>query len=160
MTFTNLLKFSSFTLLALTLLHRFLPSLPLLSSLSHRHHLLLLLSFLSCTLLYLYTRRRPSLSLEVCEYYGFRSRRFSHSTADFMRAIFLKSGLGDETYAPPYIFQEDYDAKFRYAFKRPKRACSPPSPPSSQDRHPPSDISVLIVACSMFSPVPPSLPSS
>ncbi|OAY77478.1 3-ketoacyl-CoA synthase 13-like [Ananas comosus] len=174
MTFTNFLKFSSFTLLSLTLLHRFLPSLPLLSSLSHRHHLLLLLSFLSCTLLYLYlyARRRPlpvflfdyscylpeperRSSLEVCEYYGFRCPRLSHSTADFMRAIFLKSGLGDETYAPPYIFQEDYDAKFRYAVQEAEEGMfDAVSSLLSKTSIPTSAISVLIVACSMFSPVP------
>ncbi|OAY77758.1 3-ketoacyl-CoA synthase 1 [Ananas comosus] len=174
MTFTNFLKFSSFTLLSLTLLHRFLPSLPLLSSLSHRHHPLLLLSFLSCTLLYLYlyARRRPlpvflfdyscylpeperRSSLEVCEYYGFRCPRLSHSTADFMRAIFLKSGLGDETYAPPYIFQEDYDAKFRYAVQEAEEGMfDAVSSLLSKTGIPTSAISVLIVACSMFSPVP------
>ncbi|KAG0488861.1 hypothetical protein HPP92_007672 [Vanilla planifolia] len=43
-------------------------------------------------------------SLEVSEYLVRRSRHFSHRSMEFMRDILLKSGLGNETYAPPFFF--------------------------------------------------------
>lgn len=93
--------------------------------------------------------------MEVCEYFGLRSRRFSDTSAEFMRTIYRRSGLGDETYGPPFIFQTDYEAKLQYAvleaeesmFSATESLLAKTSIDASQITH-------LIVACSLFSPVP------
>ncbi|KAJ0985556.1 hypothetical protein J5N97_003912 [Dioscorea zingiberensis] len=181
----QLLKVFFFTLLALTLaLHAILSfttsststvllvdqKLVLLLS----HHKLALFAFLWCTLLsilaYLSTRPLPVLllnytcfkpgherrcTLEICEYFGLHSRRFSDESADFMRAIYRKSGLGDETYAPPFIFQTDYEAKLTYAVLEAEEGMfSAAASVLSKSGVSPSEITVLVVACSMFSPSP------
>ncbi|XP_072966715.1 3-ketoacyl-CoA synthase 17-like [Typha angustifolia] len=173
---TLLLKFSSVLLLSLLLLlHAFLPSLPSSLLPFHSHHqLLLFFSFLCCGLVTLiayfstrplavhlldYTCHLPDpdrrCSLEVCEYFGNRSRRFSPTSADFMRAIYRKSGLGDETYAPPFIFQEDYEAKLKCAVQEAQEGLfTSVSSLLSKTGVLPSEISVLILACSMYSPSP------
>nr|CAD1833918.1 unnamed protein product [Ananas comosus var. bracteatus] len=68
-----------------------------------------------------------------------------------MRTIFLKSGLATRPTLPP-ISSKRTTTKFATLYKRPKRACSMPSPPSSPRPASHLRISVLIVACSMFSP--------
>ncbi|KAK8941509.1 3-ketoacyl-CoA synthase 17 [Platanthera guangdongensis] len=94
-------------------------------------------------------------NLELCEYFGMRSRRYSPESADFMRAIYRKSGLGDETYAPPYIFQPDLDSKLPHAIvEADDGMCSAVAALLSKTSVAPEMISTLIVACSMFSPVP------
>ncbi|PKA47621.1 putative 3-ketoacyl-CoA synthase 2 [Apostasia shenzhenica] len=94
-------------------------------------------------------------SLETCEYIGLRSRRYSTESADFMRAIYRKSGLGDETYGPPYIFQPDLAAKFPYAIVEADEGMSAAVASVLSKADVPSEkISTLIVACSMFSPAP------
>ena len=44
------------------------------------------------------------VSLEVCEYFGLKCRRYSDDIANFMRLAYSKSGLGQETFAPPFIY--------------------------------------------------------
>lgn len=172
-------KVSLFALLlftSLALLHSLDTTLLLSPALLHlllRHHHLLL-SLLWCISIsvaaYIHTRPRPILlldyscfrpgsdrrcSLEVCEYFGLRSRRFSDTSADFMRAIYRKSGLGDETYGPPFIFQNDYEAKLQYAVQEAKESMFPAADAllkkTAVDQ---SQITHLIVGCSMFSPAP------
>ncbi|GMH17046.1 hypothetical protein Nepgr_018887 [Nepenthes gracilis] len=41
---------------------------------------------------------------ELSEYFIRKNGRFTHTTEHFMRSIYLKSGLGNETYAPPFFF--------------------------------------------------------
>ncbi|GAB4845190.1 hypothetical protein Ancab_038599 [Ancistrocladus abbreviatus] len=41
---------------------------------------------------------------ELSEYFVRKTARFSAKSEDFMRSIYLKSGLGNETYAPPFLF--------------------------------------------------------
>lgn len=94
-------------------------------------------------------------TLELCEYIGLSSRQYSDESAEFMRAIYRKSGLGDETYAPPYVFQPDFSAKFKYALVEADDGMfSVVSSLLLKSSVPTEKISVVIVACSMFSPSP------
>ncbi|XP_039117270.1 3-ketoacyl-CoA synthase 2-like [Dioscorea cayenensis subsp. rotundata] len=178
----QLLKLIFFTLLSLTLaLHAILSFTSSSSNLIDQklviilsNNKLIVFSFLWCTLVsilaYISTRPLPVLllnytcfkpdhdrrcTLELCEYVGLRSRRYSEESADFMRAIYRKSGLGDETYAPLFLFQTDYEAKFHYAILEAEEGMfSSASSVLSKSGVSPSEITVLIVACSMFAPSP------
>ncbi|XP_020580601.1 3-ketoacyl-CoA synthase 17-like [Phalaenopsis equestris] len=141
---------------------------------SHRPLLLLLLLLLFCSIVasaaYLSSRPFPVFFLnyschqpdpeyrctyELCEYIGMSSRQYSDESAKFMRAIYRKSGLGDETYAPPYVFQRDFNAKFKYAIiEADDGMFSVVSSLLFKLSVPTEKISVVIVACSMFSPAP------
>ncbi|XP_010925074.1 3-ketoacyl-CoA synthase 4 [Elaeis guineensis] len=176
----QLLQASFFLLLALTLtFHALLSSTPtlllnqkLLLFLST--HRTLLFSLLWCTLValiaYLSTRPHPVLlldyacfqpdadrkcSYEVSEYFVRRSRRFSTTSEEFMRGIYLKSGLGDETYAPPFIFQYDYEAKLRSAVQEAEEGMIASVDAVLSKTHvPAAAIDLLIVTCGMFTPCP------
>ncbi|CAH9094384.1 unnamed protein product [Cuscuta epithymum] len=101
-------------------------------------------------------------SYQVAEAFVRRSdHRFSDDTLNFMRNIYAKSGLGDETYAPQFIFDES-----SCSTRGPSLKCALQEAQegifSSVDAlfakthliHPPSSIDVLIVTCGSFSPTP------
>ncbi|KAJ4953164.1 hypothetical protein NE237_029996 [Protea cynaroides] len=162
-THIKLLRASFAALLITTLLHHHLSQnitttlscalcvlLPLFCFLSNRPLPVLLLDY-ACF--------KPSIdrkcSYEVCEYLVGRSRRFSIKSVDFMRGIYLKSGLGDETYAPPFIFQTDYEAKHHSSVQEAQEGMfSAVDLLLSKTHVDPSQIDVLIVTCGMFSLVP------
>ncbi|KAK1264529.1 3-ketoacyl-CoA synthase 1 [Acorus gramineus] len=162
----QLLQLSFFTLLTLTITSHFL-----LTFLSSHPHLLLSLTFsLLALLARLAARPRPVLlldyacftppfdrkcSLEVCEYFVRRSRRFTPKSEDFMRGILRKSGLGNETYAPPFIFNADHNANHASALQEAEEGmfASIDSLFARTDIDP-SHVDVLIVTCGMFSPSP------
>ncbi|XP_068648861.1 3-ketoacyl-CoA synthase 1-like [Aristolochia californica] len=120
--------------------------------------------------LYLSRRRRPVLlvdyacfkpdfdrkcSYEVCEYLVRRSRRFTTVSEEFMRRIYLKSGLGDEAYAPPFIFQTDYEAKLKSAVQEAQEGMFSAVDSLLQTTMiDPSQIDIVITTCGMFSPTP------
>ncbi|KAJ6803147.1 putative 3-ketoacyl-CoA synthase 17 [Iris pallida] len=172
LTSSPLFKLTIFATLALTLTltqanHTILPG-----SLSDHRVLLLSLSWCAAVSLaaYLATRPRPVLlldyschlpdpdrrcSLEVCEYFGLRSRRFSKTSEDFMRAIYSKSGLGDETYGPPLVFQPDYEAKHACAVQEAREGLfASVEAVLAKAAVDASRITHLVVACSMYSPAP------
>ncbi|KAK8943807.1 3-ketoacyl-CoA synthase 13 [Platanthera guangdongensis] len=94
-------------------------------------------------------------NLELYEYFGMRSRRYNPQSADFMHALYRKSGLGNETYAPPYIFQPDLYSKLPHAIVQADDGmCSALATLLSKTSVALEMISPLIVACSMFSSVP------
>ncbi|XP_058074854.1 3-ketoacyl-CoA synthase 13-like [Magnolia sinica] len=172
----KLLQASVAFLLTLTLiLHSLLSqtTLDLLSRLLSQNRILVLSCAwcLSITLLcYLSTRPRPvylldyalfkpdydrKCSYEVCEYFVRRSNRFSTVSEEFMRGIYLKSGLGDETYAPPFIFQHDYEAKLKSAVQEAEEGMfSAVDSVLSKTQVDPLAIDIVIVTCGMFSPCP------
>ncbi|KAM0864980.1 hypothetical protein ACQ4PT_043552 [Festuca glaucescens] len=94
-------------------------------------------------------------NLEVCEYFGLRSGRYTDETADFMRLIFRKSGLGQETFAPPFIFSGKFEKTLAFAIQEAEEGLFTVVSQllAKSDVHP-RDVSVLVVACSMFSPQP------
>lgn len=90
-----------------------------------------------------------------------RTKQFSENTFNFMRNIFLKSGLGEETYAPPFIFdeEEDFFPSLRCAEQEAREGIfsSVDSLLSKTPIHP-SEIDIVIVASGGVSN-PPSLSS-
>ncbi|MQL74046.1 hypothetical protein Taro_006404 [Colocasia esculenta] len=148
------------------------PGGPALSFLFERKLLVLSLSWCALVALAAYRATRPlpvylleyacfkpdndrKLSYETCEYFVRRSRRFNTVSEEFMRTIFLKSGLGNETYAPPFIFQTDYEAKLKSAFQEAEEGLfSSVDALFTKTKVDPSQVDILIVACGMFIPCP------
>ncbi|CAA7410421.1 unnamed protein product [Spirodela intermedia] len=92
---------------------------------------------------------------EVSEYVVIRSGKVSMGSQQFTREVYAKSGLGDETYAPPLIFREDYASRFPSAIQEAEEGMfSAVESLLSKTQVLPSQVDVLIVACSMFSPSP------
>ncbi|KAK1306782.1 putative 3-ketoacyl-CoA synthase 2 [Acorus calamus] len=171
----HLLQLLLFTLLTLTLIfHTLFISMPTTLPTFLSSHPFLLLSLTWCLLItllfYFSTRPRPVLlldyacfkphhdrkcSLEVAEYFVRRSHRFSTKSEEFMRGIYLKSGLGHETYAPPFIFQTDYEAKHSSAVMEAEEGMfTSIDSLFSKSSVDPSRIDVLVVTCGMFTPSP------
>ncbi|KAL6655875.1 hypothetical protein ACP70R_006701 [Stipagrostis hirtigluma subsp. patula] len=95
------------------------------------------------------------VSLEVCEYLGLRCRRYSDDIADFMRLIYRKSGLGQETFAPPFIFSGKFEKTLAFAVQEAEEGLfAVVSQLLAKSDVKPQDVTVLVVACSMFSPMP------
>ncbi|MQL75575.1 hypothetical protein Taro_007958 [Colocasia esculenta] len=178
----RLLQASFFLLLALTVaLHALFSTTsslvleggsPLLLLISA--HRLPLLSLLWCALLallaYLCTRPRPVLLLdyacylpapdrrltyETCEYFVRRAGRYSRTSEEFMRGIYLKSGLGDETYAPAFIFESGHDACLASALQEAEEGIfAAVDAVLAQTRVDPARLDAVVVSCGMFSPSP------
>ncbi|OVA10610.1 FAE1/Type III polyketide synthase-like protein [Macleaya cordata] len=170
----QILQVSFAALLTITLLifHTLLSFTHFLNLLSN--NFTLSLSCAWCTLVslifYFQTRPYPTLlldyscfkpdfdrkcSYEVAEYFVRRSKQFTKKSEDFMRGIYLKSGLGDETYAPPFIFQTDYEAKLKSAVQEAEEGMfSAVDSLLSKTQIDPQNIDILIVTCGMFTPVP------
>ncbi|KAJ1289400.1 hypothetical protein BS78_02G161500 [Paspalum vaginatum] len=128
------------------------------------------LAFLATVLRRLLRRQRPvyllnyschlpdverQVSLEVCEYFGLKCRFYSDDIADFMRLVYSKSGLGQETFAPPFIYSGKFEKTLAFALQEAEEGLfAVVEQLLAKSDVKPSDISVLVVACSMFSPMP------
>lgn len=96
-------------------------------------------------------------TLDVCEYLGLRMNIYDTEAQDFMRLIYRKSGLGEETYMPPYLVQP----LARMMVKHPSAIQEAEEGLFStvaallckMDVRP-EDISVVLVGCSLFAPSP------
>ncbi|KAF8404474.1 hypothetical protein HHK36_009359 [Tetracentron sinense] len=125
----------------------------------------------SISLLYYFSTRSPQVLLldyacfkpdfdrmctyEVADYFVRRSQRFNSVSIEFMRGIYLKSGLGDQTYAPPFIFQTDYEAKLESAVIEAKEGMfSAVDSLLLKTQIDPRQIDAVIVTCGSFSPLP------
>lgn len=94
---------------------------------------------------------------DVCEYLGIRTGLYCDKSQSFMRAIYRKSGVSDESYGPPYLFQplHQLDRKHPLAIQEAEESLfSVVSTLLCKTDVEPHEISVVIVACSMFSPSP------
>ncbi|MQM15392.1 hypothetical protein Taro_048335 [Colocasia esculenta] len=137
-------------------------------------HKLVLVAFLWCAVVAVFAyfsrwRRHPVLlldyscykpddeqkmSYEASEYFIRRSRRYNSTSEEFMRAIYLKSGLGDETYAPPFLFGRG-DATHASGVQEAEAGMyTAVDALLSKTRVDASQIDVLVAACSMFTPCP------
>ncbi|KAK1307076.1 3-ketoacyl-CoA synthase 1 [Acorus calamus] len=159
----NLLHLSLTTLLTLLLLLLLLTTTtkPLLLSLLYCIFLSLLLRRRSLPVLLVdYSCYKPDFdrkcSTEACKYFISSSRRFSPESQTFMSDILAKSGIGDEVYAPPLVFQADNThAKLRSAFQEAEEGMfSAVDSLLDKTGIDTSMIDVLIVACSVFTPSP------
>ncbi|CAA6660868.1 unnamed protein product [Spirodela intermedia] len=169
----RLLQGAFFALLALTFaVHALVDSGLLLQRLSQ--HKVPLLGLLWCTVCgivaYILTRARPvllldyachkpssehRLSFEACEYFIRRINRYSMTSENFMRGIYHKSGLGDETYGPPFVFNEDNDAKLASAVEEAQEgAFSCVETVLFKSNLSPDQIDVVVVSCGMFTHSP------
>ncbi|PRQ24582.1 putative very-long-chain 3-oxoacyl-CoA synthase [Rosa chinensis] len=84
-----------------------------------------------------------------------RTNRFTNESEEFMRKIFLKSGLGEETYAPKFVFQSNPEAKLESVMDEAQQGMfSAVSSLLSKTGIQPSLINSLIVTSGSFSPVP------
>uniref|UniRef100_A0A1D1XDV1 3-ketoacyl-CoA synthase 1 n=1 Tax=Anthurium amnicola TaxID=1678845 RepID=A0A1D1XDV1_9ARAE len=94
-------------------------------------------------------------SYEASEYFVRRSGRYNTTSEEFMRAIYLKSGLGDETYGPPFLFRAAGDATLASARQESEEGMfAAVDALLGKTRVGASEIDVVAVACSMFTPCP------
>ncbi|XP_020259204.1 3-ketoacyl-CoA synthase 1-like [Asparagus officinalis] len=168
LTQVQLLKATFFLLLTLTLALHYLLS----SSITNHKPLMLFVLYVSLVsvLSYVLTRPRPVFLLdfscflpdhdrkcpfEVAEYFIRRSNRFTEKSEEFMKGIFRKSGLGDETYAPPFIFEQDYEAKHASAVQEAEEGIiTSVDSLLAKTKLNMSIIDTLVVTCGTFTPAP------
>lgn len=92
---------------------------------------------------------------EVGESFLQKNTHFAQETLDFMRNIFRKSGLGEETYAPPFLFDEDRIPTLKYAIQEAQEGVfSSIDALLAKTLIDPSRIDIVIVTCGSFSPSP------
>ncbi|KAL9245061.1 hypothetical protein vseg_018757 [Gypsophila vaccaria] len=106
-----------------------------------------------------YTCYKPPCSrksnIEFDEYFVRKTQRFDEKSIDFMRNIYLKSGLGDETYAPPFVFQGHDEAPLDSVMLEAREGMfSAVDSLFSRVKIDPRDIHIVIVTCGGFSPAP------
>ncbi|KAA8522571.1 hypothetical protein F0562_013068 [Nyssa sinensis] len=178
LTHTELFQISFLSLLCFTFLLHTALSYPAFTTLLHHllsSHLPLSLSCALFALLslvyYLHTRPRPifllnyacykphphrKCSYAVSEHFVRRTALFTPESLEFMRNIYLKSGLGDETYGPPFIFQNDQNvATLKCALQEAQEGMfGAVDSLLSKTRIDPHRIDVVIVTCGSFSPSP------
>ncbi|KAJ0751523.1 putative FAE1/Type III polyketide synthase-like protein [Helianthus debilis subsp. tardiflorus] len=74
---------------------------------------------------------------------------------NFMRNIYFKSGLGDETYAPPFMFEKDQIPTLKNAVQEAEEGIfSAVDSLLAKTKFSPEEIDVVIVTCGSFSPSP------
>ncbi|KAL3513977.1 hypothetical protein ACH5RR_026694 [Cinchona calisaya] len=94
-------------------------------------------------------------SYDVAESFVRRNQHFTQQTLEFMRNIYLKSGLGDETYAPPFIFGEDSTPTLKCAIQEAQEGIfSSIDALLSKTLIDPLSIDIVIVTSGSFSPSP------
>ncbi|CAA6671714.1 unnamed protein product [Spirodela intermedia] len=83
------------------------------------------------------------------------SGRYTADSVDFMRTIFLKSGLGNETYVPSFLFEQDGDPRLATAIREAEEGLfSAADAVLRKTRMDPEMIDVVVVTCSMLWPAP------
>lgn len=93
-------------------------------------------------------------SFHVAESFVLR-RKFAPESVHFMRNIYLKCGLGDETYAPPFVFDEDGAPTLKWAIQEAEEGVfSAVDSLLAKTRIDPSSIDVVIVTSGSFAPSP------
>ncbi|XP_057523457.1 3-ketoacyl-CoA synthase 17-like [Amaranthus tricolor] len=96
-------------------------------------------------------------NFELCNYFVQKNDCFSQKSLDFMRSIYLKSGLGEETYLPPFIFQGYNNAPLHSALLEAKEGMFSAVDSlfsTAKINDPSKDIHIVIVTCGSFSPSP------
>ncbi|XP_031117562.1 3-ketoacyl-CoA synthase 17-like [Ipomoea triloba] len=94
-------------------------------------------------------------SYQVAESFVRRDEHFSDENFNFMRNIYAKSGLGDETYAPPFLFESDCTPTLKSAVGEAEEGIfSSIDSVLAKTLMDPMSIDVVIVTCGSFSPSP------
>lgn len=93
-------------------------------------------------------------SYESSEYFVQKSGRYTTDSVEFMRTIFLKSGLGNETYVPSFLFEQG-DPTLATAIREAEEGLfSAADAVIRKTRVDPEQIDVVVVTCSMLWPAP------
>ncbi|KAI3465428.1 hypothetical protein Pfo_022091 [Paulownia fortunei] len=94
-------------------------------------------------------------SFQVGESFVHRNVHFPPEAIDFMRNIYLKSGLGNETYAPPFIFEKEGVPMLKSAILEAEEGIfSAIDAVLSKTLIDPLSIDIVIVTCGSFSHSP------
>lgn len=92
---------------------------------------------------------------ELKEYFALRGDKFNEESLEFMRQIYLKSGVGEETYFPPFIFKDNPVESLEGAREEAETVMfGAVDEVFKTTALKPSDIHVVVVTCSMYSAVP------
>ncbi|XP_021737627.1 3-ketoacyl-CoA synthase 4-like [Chenopodium quinoa] len=95
-------------------------------------------------------------TFDVAEYFVKKTNCFSDKSFEFMRSIYMKSGLGEETYGPPFMFQGLNKGNLDSALLEAKEGMFSAVDIllSTTGIDPCKDIDIVIVTCGSFSPDP------
>ncbi|GLJ17883.1 hypothetical protein SUGI_0312810 [Cryptomeria japonica] len=94
-------------------------------------------------------------SYELSEYFAMRTEKFDEQSVEFMRRIFRKSGIGDETYGPPFPFRENPVETLEAGVEETREMMFGAVDAVFQDTGlSAKDINIIITTCSMLSTVP------
>ncbi|GER55457.1 3-ketoacyl-CoA synthase [Striga asiatica] len=94
-------------------------------------------------------------SFQAAESFLRRQSAFPPAAIEFMRGIYVKSGLGDRTYAPPFIFEPGCAPTLKHASQEAEEGISAAVDALlSKTRMDPLEIDAVVVACGSFSPSP------
>ncbi|GLJ17885.1 hypothetical protein SUGI_0312850 [Cryptomeria japonica] len=94
-------------------------------------------------------------SYELTEYFALRTEKFNEESMDFMRRIYLKSGIGDETYSPPFPFRDEEVEGLKIAMEETSEVMFGAVDAVFYDTAICSaDIGIVVTTCSMLSTVP------
>ncbi|GLJ17884.1 hypothetical protein SUGI_0312830 [Cryptomeria japonica] len=124
-----------------------------------------------CAILVYYVSRPPSIyllgfsafkpgderkcSYELSEYFTLRTERFDSESVEFMLRIFLKSGIGDETYGPPFPFRDEEVESLEAALDEATEVMfGAVDAVFNETRLCGADIDIVISACGMLSTAP------
>ncbi|GLJ17886.1 hypothetical protein SUGI_0313080 [Cryptomeria japonica] len=92
---------------------------------------------------------------ELKEYIAQRGDKFNEKSLDFMRQIYLKSGVGEETYFPPFIFKDNPVETLEAAREEAEIVMfGAVDEVFETTALKVSDIDVVVVTCSMYSASP------
>ena len=98
---------------------------------------------------------KQKCSYATSESFVRRTNCFTQESGEFMRKIYLKSGIGDETYAPQFVFESNPKANLKYALDEAQQGMfSSINSLLAKTKIDPSRIDCLIVTCGSFSPMP------
>ncbi|GAB2289759.1 hypothetical protein Dimus_024066 [Dionaea muscipula] len=94
-------------------------------------------------------------TLERAEYFIRKTGRFTHESEDFMRSIYLKSGLGNETYGPPFFVSHEHDPSLASALEETREGMfAVVDNLLSETGISPSQLDIVVVTSGCFSPSP------
>ncbi|PWA58851.1 hypothetical protein CTI12_AA392640 [Artemisia annua] len=165
------LQLTFFVLLSITLL---LPITTTIFQFLTTHLLITTLTTLSATILLIIRHKTQPYPVFLLNYSCFKppndrkctydlannfvlqSSRFSSAEpVTFMQNIYLKSGLGNDTYAPPFMFEENQTPTMKNAIQEAEEGVfAAVDSLLAKTLVLPEDIDVVIVTCGSFSPSP------
>lgn len=93
---------------------------------------------------------------ELAEYFVKRSEKFSMDNMLFQKKVFEKSGVGEETYIPPFIFKDNYeDITLEAVWEETSEVIYGAVDELMHKLHmEPDEIGIIVTVCSVFNPIP------